>query len=472
MKKYIIFLTAVLLFSSYAFPQNKIDGTYKGAIAVAGMNLDMTVTFKTEGDSIKGTVDMQGVKDLPLSEIKFNPPLLSFVIPNPNEINNANFEGTVYTDSISGIFKQAIYTGKFFLKPVSEIPQTDSEPKTVLPYKEEEVTFTNGNESFSGTLTIPFKEGKHPALVMITGSGPQDRNEEILGFKIFGIIADHLTRNGIAVLRYDDRNVGKSKGTDVSKSTTADFADDVIKAVEFLKTRSDINPQQIGLFGHSEGGIVAPLAASVTNEIAFIVLMAGTSVNGEDIIIEQSRLIMIANGEADSNITSSLAFSKKIMDAVIKNEDLTELKKELKEEFIKSYDDLSEDMKKSITNKEEYADSRVEGTIQAFSSPWMKFFLDYNPAPALERVKCPVLALFGELDLQVPPAQNETLMKEALIKGGNKDFTIKLIPKANHLFQEATNGSPKEYGDLKKEFAPGFLETITSWLLERTTIIK
>jgi fermentation-respiration switch protein FrsA (DUF1100 family) len=129
-------------------------------------------------------------------------------------------------------------------------------------------------------------------------------------------------------------------------------------------------------------------------------------------------------------------------------------------------------MKKSITNKEEYADSRVEGTIQAFSSPWMKFFLDYNPAPALERVKCPVLALFGELDLQVPPPKNETLMKEALIKGGNKDFTIKLIPKANHLFQEATNGSPKEYGDLKKEFAPGFLETITSWLLERTTIIK
>ena len=179
--------------------------------------------------------------------------------------------------------------GNIFSEPSNEETPKDTTPKVVLPYKEEEVSFTNGSEFFSGTLTIPLKQGKHPAVVMITGSGPQDRNEEILGFKVFGIIADHLTKNGIAVLRYDDRNVGKSKGTDVSKSTTADFADDAIEAVKFLKTRNDINPEQIGLFGHSEGGIVAPLAASKYSDIAFIVLMAGTSVNGRDIILEQSK---------------------------------------------------------------------------------------------------------------------------------------------------------------------------------------
>ncbi len=472
MKKSLIILAALFLFSNYSFSQNKIDGSYKGAVIVAGMNIEMTVRFRTESDSIKGSADMQGQKDLPLIQIKYNPPALNFVLPNPNEKNNAYFEGTVYADSIAGNFKQAVYSGIFFLKPSTEETQKDTTPKVVLPYKEEEVTFTNGSELFSGTLTIPNKQGKHPAVVMITGSGPQDRNEEILGFKIFGIIADHLTKNGIAVLRYDDRNVGKSKGTDVSKSTTADFADDAIEAVKFLKTRSDINPLQIGLFGHSEGGIVAPLAASKFSDIAFIVLMAGTSVNGRDIILEQSKLIMTANGEPDSNITASLDYTRKIMDTVANNGDMTELKKELKQEFIKSYDELSDDMKKSITNKEEYAESQAEGTIKSFNSIWMKYFLTYDPAPALEKVKCPVLALFGELDLQVPPSQNEEPMKQALMKSGNKDFTIKLMPKANHLFQEATNGSPNEYGKLKKDFAQGFLDAITSWILQRTTIIK
>jgi uncharacterized protein len=472
MKKSLIIIAALFLFSNYSYPQNKIDGSYKGAVIVAGMNIEMTVRFRTESDSIVGSADMQGLKDLPLTQIKYEDPSFNFVLQNPNPKNNAYFEGIVYPDSISGVFKQSLYVGRFFLKPSTEVPQQDTTPKIALPYKEEEVTFKNGNESFAGTLTIPFKEGKHPAVIMITGSGPQDRNEEILGFKIFGIIADKLTRDGIAVLRYDDRNVGKSKGTDVSNSTTADFAGDVIEAVKFLKGRNDINPDQIGLFGHSEGGIVAPLAASQNSDIAFIILMAGTAVSGEDVIMEQSRAIMTANGEADSNITTSLKYSKKIMDAVVKNEDLTQLKKDLKIEFLKEYDLLSEDDKKSITNKEEYAEGKVEGTIQAFSSPWMKYFLAYDPEPALEKVKCPVLALFGELDMQVLPSQNEELMREALKKSGNKDFTIKVFPKANHLFQTANNGSPKEYGKLPKEFVDGFLDYVSGWIASRVTIIK
>lgn len=469
MKKYLILFTAFFLFSQYLHPQNKIDGTYKGAIVIAGTNIDIGVTFKTEGETLEGTFEQQGVT-LPLSDIKYNYPSISFILKI--QTSDASFDGIVYTDSISGAFKQASYVGRFYLKQFTEVPKDTTIVKESLPYKEEEVTFKNGENTFAGTLTLPPNEGKHPAVIMITGSGPQDRNEEILGFKIFGIIADFFTRKGIAVLRYDDRNVGKSKGVEVNNSTSEEFAGDVIEAVNYLKTRNDINTSQIGLFGHSEGGIVAPLVASKNKEIAFIVLMAGTSVNGEDIILEQSRLIMIANGEADSNITTSLLISKKIMDAMVKNEDLTELKKELKEEFVKSYDELPDDMKKSITNKEEYADSRVEGTIQAFSSRWMKYFLSYDPKIALEKVSCPVLALFGELDLQVPPSQNEQPMRDALDKSGNKDVTFKIFPKANHLFQTATNGSPQEYGKLPKEFVDGFLEYISGWILNRVSTIK
>ena len=468
MKKLLVLLAAFVLFSNYSFSQNKLDGSYKGAIIVMGMNLDVVVNFKTENDSYEGIIDLQGVKGLKLTEIKYEHPAISFVLPNPNEKNNAYFDGTVYADSISGTFKQSTVTGTFFLVPYKET--ADTTRKVELPYKEEEVTFKNGDNTFSGTLTIPFNEGKHPAVIMITGSGPQDRNEEILGFKIFGIIADYFTRNGIAVLRYDDRNVNKSKGTDVNQSTTEDFAYDVIEAVKFLKTRNDINPEQIGLYGHSEGGIVGPLAASKNSDIAFVIMMAGTGVKGGDIIVEQSSAMMKANGETDSNINASIDYTKRIISTIVNNGDLVQLQKDLKEEFLKGFDEIPEETKKTITDKEEYAQQRAEGTIAMFSSPWMKFFLDYDPYPALLKVKCPVLALFGELDLQVLPSQNEPPVKEALTKSGNPDFTVKIFPKANHLFQTATNGSPKEYGTLKKEFVEGYLEYVTDWIIKRVTI--
>ena len=469
MKKYLLLFTALFVFTQYSIPQNKIDGTYKGAIVIAGMNIDIGVTFKTEGESLEGTFEQQGVT-LPLSDIKYNYPSISFILKI--QTSDASFDGIVYADSISGAFKQSSYVGRFYLKPFKEVPKDTTAIKESLPYKEEEITFKNGENTFAGTLTLPPNEGKHPAVIMITGSGPQDRNEEILGFKIFGIIADFFTRKGIAVLRYDDRNVGKSKGTDIGNSTTDDFAGDVIEAVNYLKTRNDINPAQIGLFGHSEGGIVAPIAASKNKEIAFIVLMAGTSVKGADIILKQSELIMRSNGESEFNIKNSLEASKKILDAVMNNADMDATKKELEKKYIEDYDSLSQDMKNSITDKQTYAKDRVESTISAYNSTWMKYFLSYDPKNALEKVSCPVLALFGELDLQVPPSQNEQPMRDALSKSDSKDFTIKIFPKANHLFQTATNGSPNEYGKLPKEFVDGFLEYISGWILNRVTIIK
>ncbi len=469
MKKYLLLFTALFVFTQYSLPQNKIDGTYKGAVVIAGTNIDIGVTFKTEGDSLTGIFEQQGAK-LPLSDIKYNHPSISFILKVQS--TDASFDGIVYTDSISGGFKQASYVGRFYLRPFKEVPKDTTVKTEPLPYKEEEVTFYNGENTFSGTLTIPFQQGKHPAVIMITGSGPQDRNEEIIGFKIFGIIADFLTRKGIAVLRYDDRNVGKSKGVEVNNSTTEEFAGDVIEAFKYLKTRDDINASQIGLFGHSEGGIVAPISASKDKDIDFIVLMAGTGVNGADIILEQSKLIMKVNGETEYNINNSLGMSKKLIDAVVNNEDMDAVKKELENKYVDDFDSLSQDIRNSITDKHAYAKEKAESIISTYNSRWMKYFLSYDPKNALEKVSCPVLALFGELDLQVPPAQNEKPMRDALAKSGSRDVTFKIFPKANHLFQTATDGNPGEYGKLPKEFVDGFLDYISEWILNRVTIIK
>jgi pimeloyl-ACP methyl ester carboxylesterase len=355
----------------------------------------------------------------------------------------------------------------FLLNPV--FPQEpDDEP---LPYNSEEVTFNNGDIKLAGTLTIPKTDGKHPAVVMITGSGPQNRDEELFGFKPFKIIADYLTRNGIAVLRYDDRGVGGSTGESVSHYTSEDFAGDVLEAVKFLKTRDVINPKQIGLMGHSEGGIIAPMAASKSDDIAFIILMAGTGVNGADLLKKQSELIMKAENASDEEIKANDVEIEKINKIVISGS-TEELRSTFEEAELKGYDDLTDEEKNAINNKDEYIKTNVDRDLKRYGNTWFKFFLAYDPAPALEKVKCPVLMLFGELDLQVPPSQNREPMENALIKGGNKDYKVVVFPKANHMFITANTGSPSEYNSLPKEFVPGFLDTVKDWITERVTIVK
>jgi hypothetical protein len=443
-----------------------------------GTELGIDVKFKTETDSIRGTIDIpqQNAKDMKLIHISFTSPKAYFELPAGPGV--AVFDGELQADSITGKFLQSGLEGKFYLKKTSDeaILTEEAPPVKVeseeLPYNIEEVTFTNGDINFAGTLTIPKTEGKHPAVVMITGSGPQNRDEELFGFKPFKLIADYLTRNGIAVLRYDDRGVGGSTGKSVSEYTSEEFAGDVLEAVKFLKLRSDINPEQIGLIGHSEGGIVAPLAAVESKDVAFIVLIAGTGVKGIDIIKEQSALIMRAENTPEEDIKENIELQDKLYKVLESNGDMELLREELKKAVLKSYDDMPEEQKKTITDKDEYIKSMTDLQLKQFESTWMKYFLLYNPAPALEKVTCPVLMLFGELDLQVSPSQNKEPMEKALEKGGNKDFKTVVMPKANHLFQSATTGSPNEYAKLPKEFVPGFLDTIKNWITERVTVMK
>ena len=339
-------------------------------------------------------------------------------------------------------------------------------------FKEEEVTFKNGDITFVGTLSLPQKKGKHPAIVMITGSGPQNRDEPVAGFKIFKVIANYLTMNGIAVLRCDDRGVGKSTGKSVNESTSEDFSTDVIEAINFLKTRDDINPKQIGLFGHSEGGMIAPMVAAKDKDAAFIVCMAGPSVNGAEIIIEQTKLIMLANGEDKDKVEKDVSDSRDILNLFLNGASDDEIKGAIRKVKLDEYEKLSAEEREKIANKDTWVEEAVTANLAAFSSPWMKYFLKFEPVSALEKTRCPALMLFGGMDLQVPVKQNEGLMREALTKAGNKDFEIKTFDKANHLFQEATTGSPNEYSTLKKGFVDGFLEYILSWISKRVTVVK
>jgi dienelactone hydrolase len=452
--------------------QDKIDGTWEGSIEIMGQKLEFVTNFKTEGEEVKGTMDipMQGVNGLPLKDVVYDPPKISFILETPQA--SANFTGIVEGDKITGEFEQGGIKGTFTLTRSTEKAEKEQEkPKKPLPYHVEEVTFHNGELKFTGELMRPKKEGKHPAVVMITGSGPQNRYEELFGWKIFQDIADHFTRNGIAVLLYDDRGMGGSS-SNVFESTTADNATDVLAAVKYLQTRNDINPKQIGLCGHSEGGIIAPLAASQSDDVAFIICISGTGHTGREIILIQSELIARAEGTPEEEIRKNREDSQKIYDMLDRGESVENMEAVFQEMAAEQLESMTEEQKKDVSDPEKFLKSTKEGLMKQFSSKWFQYFLKYDPAPTLKKVKCPVLLLYGELDLQVPAEMSKKAMVAALEEGGNTDFKAKIFPKANHLFQEATTGSPTEYTKLPKKFVPGFLELMTSWILEHVTVVK
>lgn len=461
------YLSTFLLFfiSVSLYSQSEIDTSWNGAIDIMGTKLGIGVKFTTIGKELKAVMDIpeQGAAGLELDKVSFKNPKIHFELKATN--GTAVFEGLYYLDSIGGTFTQSGVTGRFNLvRGELKIEKTVIDPST-LPYNTEEITFYNEGNTFAGTITYPKDEGKKfPAVVMITGSGAQNRDEEIYGFKIFGIIADQLSKNGIAVLRYDDRGVGGSKGKSVNESTTADFAGDVIAAIDYLKTKDYIQPMAIGLLGHSEGGIVAPIVSTKRNDVAFMILMAGTGVKGIDIIKEQSKLIMKADNATDDEISGYIVMLNLIYETLVKDGNIKDLENPLAQNVKDSFDKMTPEEKKTIKNKDEYIKQTVDETIKQFSSKWMRYFMSYDPSYALEKVTCPVLLLFGGKDLQVPVGQNQKPMEDALRKAGNQEYIVKVFPGANHLFQEAGTGSPNEYPQLPKEFIPGFLDEITEWI--------
>ncbi len=448
--------------------QQSIDGAWNGSLTVGPQTLQITVRFTTGETGLRATIDIpqQGATGVQLQNVSYNDSRVYMELPAGPTL--AVFDGQHVGDSIGGAFTQAGLSGTFFLKRSSQAAAMAEKPPDPLPYAEEEVAFHNAAITLAGTLTLPESGAPHPAVVMITGSGPQNRDEELFGFKPFYMIADHLTRNGVAVLRYDDRGVGGSTGS-VSESTSEDFARDVVAAIDFLQKRNDIRPQQIGLIGHSEGGIVAPLAASMSDEVAFMVLVAGTSVAGAEILMEQGALIMRASGATEVDIEQQIAFQKRTFAAIRSGDGWDELAADLETRLRESIAEMPDSQQNVITDVDTFINTQIQAQLTALQTPWFRYFLDYDPAATLRRIDTPILALFGELDLQVPPAQNRGPLEQALRDGNHPDYTVRVLPQANHLFITATTGSPTEYATLEKVFVPEFLPLITEWILERVS---
>jgi dienelactone hydrolase len=337
---------------------------------------------------------------------------------------------------------------------------SDNKEHKAMSYMEEEVVFSNKDVRLAGTLTLPRISGRHPAVVLLHGSGPINRDQEIFGMKCFRIIADHLTRRGIAVLRYDSRGVGGSGG-DVYQFTLSDVAEDALAAIHYLKTRSDINPAQIGLCGQSQGAVVAPLAASRSEDVAFIICLAGFGIPGEKVYIAQVTAIARADGASEQDIAEQVENMKRIISLIRKEADEAEIRPLITTMLKNQLASMSQKSEKETKEDNKEKDAHLNCVLSWYKSPWFRFFVDYDPKEALEQVMCPVLFVFGELDMQVPLEVNRKAIWNVLKQSGNNDYTLKMIPKANHMFQSAKTGSPSEYLSLEKKFVPGFLEIIS-----------
>ena len=464
MKKQLLLLS--LFLTTAVLSAQEIKGDWYGSLEVMGTQLPLVFHIKKTDTTYSSKMDSpsQNGFGFPVATTRFTNDTLSLKMDNIG----ASYTGTLEDGKITGTFTQMGNTLPLILsrEPAAKKEiKRPQEPKAPFPYASEDVVFPNTTAAIrlAGTLTIPEGEGSFPAVVLISGSGPQDRNEEILGHKPFLVIADYLTRNGIAVLRYDDRGVGASKGF-FSLADSADFATDAEAAMAYLKTRSEIDCTKIGLVGHSEGGLIAPMVAADSKDVAFIVLLAGTGIPGDVLLLKQEELIARASGVSEDRIAKSKLRNNELFFLVRQFDNRDALKQVLADkinEFIDEEEtvEFTEDM-----DREAYVNQQVN----KLANPWMMYFLKHNPATDLQKVTCPVLAVNGSRDLQVPATENLSAIKAALEQGGNQDVTVKEYTSLNHLFQESETGSPDEYGAIEQTFSPIVLEEITHWILKQT----
>jgi pimeloyl-ACP methyl ester carboxylesterase len=456
MKKPLITLFACII--SLSISGQDIAGQWSGKLNVQGIQLRLVFHISKTSNGYSATMDSpdQGAKGIPITSVTFQDKALKISITNAGIEYEGNWNEN---DSITGIFKQSGLTLPLDLSRTDKaeaIVMRPQEPTKPYPYIVEDVIFENAQDGvrLAGTLTMPASGGKFPAAVLISGSGPQNRDEEMMGHKPFWILADFLTRNGIAILRFDDRGVGASTG-DFAAATSFDFSKDVEAALKYLQSRKEIDAKKIGLIGHSEGGLIAPMLATRSEDIGFIVMLAGTGVRGDKVLLSQQEAIGRASDMNDEILQAVLDLNGKAFEIVINNTQPDELKASLVS-LIKEIDKNA-------------SDEAIGAQINSLLSPWIQYFLKYDPAPALKKVKCPVLALNGEKDLQVLPKINLEAIGNALSEGGNQNVTLKELPGLNHLFQECTTGLPLEYSTIEQTFSPTALDEILKWIIQITS---
>lgn len=424
-------------------------GTWLGYIEIPTGSLALVFNILKTDTGFTATLDSpdQGVYDIPASSVEIDKKELHL----KSAAVAGSFKGTLQDDNtIEGTWTQGgggyditLNRSEKVSKP--DRPQTPTKP---FPYTVQEITFKNPSAgiTLAGTLTIPENTEPYPIVILISGSGPQNRDEELFSHKPFMVIADFLTKNGIAVLRFDDRGVAESEG-DFASATSSDFVTDAAAAVQFVKTNSALSISSIGIIGHSEGAMIAPVIAAESSDVDFIIMLAGTVLTGEEVLYQQTKAIMAAQGVQEAVISENLKLIKEIYPILLEN-DVNTAETKLRE----------------IGTEMGLSEQEIDAQLNQLTSPWFMHFLSFSSKPQLESLSIPVLAVTGSVDLQVLADENLTAIETALKTAGNKNYKIKKYENLNHLFQHSETGAIEEYGSLTETFSEEVLQDISDWI--------
>ena len=440
----------IVLFFAVLHCSGQIEGYWKGQIDLGVQKLETAFDIKAIENGYSATFDVaaQGAFDIPVDETTFQDGHLQLTMSALDAI----YTGTLKDGLIEGAFTQRGMTFPLNLVKAEKKEQRKTRPQDPQPpfnYHIEEVTFVNAKEgnTLAGTLTIPEGEGPFSAMVLVSGSGQQDRDEELMDHRPFWVIADYCALHGIAVLRYDDRGIGGSDG-EVKNATSMDFSYDAEAAFDYLRKRKEINASKVGILGHSEGGIINFMVSARRPEVAFLVSLAGPSVNGIEVLKEQQAAILRASGMTEEAIQFSSNANAQLFDIIEASNDRVE----------------ADSLMRQLLKGWGYNEELTEQTIGQMASPWMYYFLKYDPTEAIVKTNCPALLLNGSKDLQVIASQNLTGYEKIIADYGKTNLTLRELPDLNHLFQHCETGLPNEYYEIDETISPEVLEMIVGFV--------
>jgi len=446
-----------------------ISGIWEGKLDVGSISLRFDFHFNKDKDNnYSGTFDSpdQGVNGVPCKEVFLNGDSVTI------QVKTAIGMTAILTNdsNMNGYWNQG---GKMFpiaLKKVKEFSKAPNRPQTPKPpysYNSEDVEYDNANKTihYGATFTYPKGQGPFPTAILISGSGQQDRDETIEGHKSFAVIADYLTKKGMAILRVDDRGMGKSTG-DVMNATSADFAVDVEVSFGYLKNRKEADQKKLGMIGHSEGGLIASIVAARNPDIDFVIMLAGPGVKGSEILLKQTEAVFLSDSVPADAIKSYCVIFKQLLEDFMTDNDTSFIHKKVASDFKLWKASQSEKTLNALKiSPKSSGDENLMGEfMKGFSSPWVKYFIEADPQPLIEKFRCKVLALDGSKDLQVNAEINLAGINEALKKSKSPYFETKELPGLNHLFQHCKKCTVEEYGELEETFAPEVLDIMWKWL--------
>jgi pimeloyl-ACP methyl ester carboxylesterase len=461
MKKICTLLLIFLVVFSNVNSQENIIGDWNGVLSLGGQQLSLIIHLEKVGTTYSGSMDSPDQKafGIKADKVVFEKDTLDFIISKIG----LRFKGFCADTTISGEFTQGYFKAPLELsrrKVEKKVVVKPQEPQAPFPYLEEEVVFhhVNANFNLAGTLTLPKGDGVFPVILLISGSGPQDRNEEILGHKPFLIIADYLTKKGYAVFRYDDRGTAKSGG-EFEGATSPDFASDAASALAYLKTRKDIDTSKIALAGHSEGAMLAAMIAANDSSINAIIMLAGPGIPGDQLLLMQQELIATVNQVNPDEIKENALINRSLFELINQSNDIESATITVEKKLKKISKALSKSALEAYGGKTEF----VSQNLRAYINPWMYYFLRYDPAVDLKNIKCNVLALNGSKDLQVPSKVNLAAI-ELNINNPGKIKQVIEMPNLNHLFQNCLTGNITEYGEIQETISPEVLEKMNEFL--------